>query len=228
MKTRLCMLSCAVAGLLCSGAIADDVFAPNWRGDFLTVTAAWDYWGQEGPGPGTAQPGFYDANPGGLGANPALAYWGSNSYVHDNLFNRQSVLEIGVDSNPDTLQFGLLNYGNGDRKDILIQVTYYQGFGAPLSFDVGALTDIGSPPFPLTDTVAATVLDTMAHPDGWVTSSYGFSLTPKPQAEGLQINFTSYPAYIDQVVIDTRSIPSPGALGVVLIAGVAVSSRRRR
>ena len=45
-----CIVGCAL-GLITAEAEADDIFAPDWRGQPGTVMAEWDFWGIEGAGP---------------------------------------------------------------------------------------------------------------------------------------------------------------------------------
>ena len=53
--------------------------------------------------------------------------------------------------------------------------------------------------------------------DGWYTILYSFTIEPNPIFEDIYIKFSSYPAYVDQVVIDTHCVPEPTT--ILLIAG---------
>lgn len=210
--------------LLCNSvAHADDWFAPDWRGDPLTIVAGWDYWGLGGFGPRSVMPGFYQANPDIFSQPRARAYFDSGVLVHDSLFGRSSVLEIGFDSNPATLAFGITNYTG--TLHYRVQVTYYPGGGAPLDFGVGA--SVGDPPWIFNEFVAAVVTDAHMHPDGWRTAVYDLSFNPYSGSSGISIIFTEYPVYVDQVWIDTLAIPSPGAGSLLAVLGL-MSVRRRR
>ncbi|MFG0285890.1 MAG: GC-type dockerin domain-anchored protein [Phycisphaerales bacterium JB039] len=196
-----CLVALAAAG---PAAVADDVFPPPWRDQTNTVTAGWGFWGLAGPGPRSSPAGYYAANPGGLAEPLARSYINSEVLVQDFLFGRQSVLEVGFRSIPGTLAFGLANYLGYDDKVVYLQITYYPGGGAPLFFDVGTVP--GDPPWQWMDTRPAVVGDTFMHPDGWRTAVYGFKLEPAPAFEGVGIVFTTYPAYVSQIVIDTQAI----------------------
>lgn len=204
-------------------ATADDVFAPSWRGDSLTILAGWDYWGLAGFGPRSIMPGFYQANPDIFAEPRARAYIDSGVLVHDSLFGRPSVLEIGYDSNPAMLAFSMANYIG--TLHYRLQITYYPGGGAPMDFGIGG--GDGDPPWFFADFVDAIVVDAFMHPDGWRTAAYDLSFNPYAGSNGVSIIFTEYPVYVDQVWIDTLAIPTPGAGALLAVAGL-VSLRRRR
>ncbi len=224
------LLTLALLLVFCVGvAQADDVFPPDWRGNFGTVTAGWDFFGPEGLGPRTllqTEAQLIQANPGGFAeVYPSRCYFNSQVYVHDQLWQRQSVLEVNAGG---TLSFALSNYEGGPEKTLLMQITFRPGYGAPMNFDVGAYpSDPGDPPWTLPDTVSAVVLDSFLHDDGWQTNQYGLTFEPNPRFEGFGINFTEYPAFIDQVVIDTWCVPEPASLWLLLCVGAGALTRRR-
>ena len=206
MSTRWTFCAVALAAAA-PAAIADDVFPPPWRGQSNTVTAGWGFWGLAGPGPRTSPASLYLANPGGLAEPVAISYFDSEVLVQDFLFGRQSVLEVGYRSVPGTLAFGIANYAGYDDKTIYMQFTYHPSGSAPMLFRVGSAS--AAPPWPWQDTYPAVVGDTMVHPDGWVTSTYGFTMPAPDIGEAIYIDFITYPAYVSQVVIDTHAICYP-------------------
>ena len=222
----------AVSACLWLGATAygDDQFPPDWRGNFGTVTAGWDYWGPEGLGPRTvmlSEPQLIQANPGGFADPwPAWAHFNSSVYVHDDIGGRQSVLEV---NEYGTLSFRLANYDVPNPiKYLQLQITFRQSMGAPMTFDVGSWTgDPGDPPWNFPNTVAAVVDQSYDHGDGWQTNSYWITFEPNPIYEGFGINFTGYPAFIDQVVIDTWCIPEPASLSLLAVGCLLLTRRRR-
>lgn len=207
-------------------ASADDSFPPSWRGNPNSITAAWDFWGAPGPGPGIVTPGFYQANPDILPDLKAWAQWDSQTLVQNSLFGRTSVLEVGFTSVPSDVGFAVRNYSGFDQTYVRIQVTYWPDGGAPLSFGSGDVP--GDPPWQFPDTFPAIASNTTVHPDGWVTSSYDWLLDPSPAIAGVGVLFINYPAYIDQVVIDTWAVPAPGSVTLVAFGGALLARRRRR
>ncbi len=115
-------------------------------------------------------------------------YW----IAADALFGRQSVLEVGPNGLPGDIGFALRNYNGYTQLTGRAQITYFQGFGAPLEFGIGGIPD--DPPWQRPDFTAAVASDTFMHPDGWVTAMYEYTLDSSPTFHGFGIIFTEYPA----------------------------------
>jgi hypothetical protein len=220
-----------VTMLLATGAaaMADDVFPPSWRYDYNTLTVAWDTWGPYGWGPHYPSGFVVQANPGGFGGIndpfPFQAYYDGGVDHVANAYGRTNVLYV----NDGSLSFSLENYHNDNPwKDMIVQITFYVGqpsgqYGAPMDFTVGAsYADPGNPPWPFGENRDAIVAQSQNHGDGWQTNSYYLSFAPNPDWEGFSIVFTQYPAYVDQVVIDTRCIPEPSTTGLVLAGAIGL------
>ncbi len=214
-------------------AAADDMFPPVWRGNYGTVTAVWDDWGPEGLGPRTllqTESQLFQANPGGFPPNeyPAWAYLDSSVYVHGQLQGRQGVLEIpGSYWTVDHVGFRLSDYAGGDIKYMQVQITFF-GPG-PAWFRLGAFQeDPGEPPWTFDPAVAAVVVDSYHHPDGWQTNSYQFTFEPNPLYEGFSFIFSEdQTGFVDQVVIDTWCVPEPAGFMLALV-GVLLLHRAAR
>jgi hypothetical protein len=214
--------------------LADDSFPPTWRGNYGTMTAGWDNWGQEGMGPRSVdlrENQLIQANPGGFSSLwPARAYFGSNVYCHDTLWGRQSVLEVlGV----GPLSFYFEDYPGNEHKDMSIQITFRPGYGTVVGFWKGTSQfDPNTPPWSYPDYVPAIVQNSVVHADGWQTNSYALSFDPNPNYEGFAINFGThdfdYPVFIDQVVVDTQCVPEPGAIALLGFVGLVATRRSTR
>ncbi len=240
-SARVLIITCALGLVAAVPAWADDVLPPDWRGNYGTVTAEWDFWGQPGQGPGTSflYPDQVTANPGGFEAMQPAAYahWNSSVIVHDSLLGRQSVLEVTPGGGLGPVQFGLLNYDwPNPEKRIRIQITF-QGTGV-LDFYTSAGSDPPgevpwSPTWPLTK-VDAVVSESYQHNDGWQTSAYDLSLEPNPAWEviyldwGYNSGLQDWTAFIDQVVIDTWCVPEPASASLLALAGLLALRRTRR
>lgn len=225
-RSRSIVLPAALVAVLPAAAgLADDSFPASWRGSPNSIVAGWDFWGGPGPGPGLSIPGFYQANPDILPDVKAWAQWDSQVLVQNSLFGRNSVLEVGFAGTPGDLGFAVRNYPGFDQTYVRIQVTYWPDGAAPLSFGSGELP--GDPPWQFPDTFPAIASNTTVHPDGWVTSSYDWLLDPSPSITGVGILFTAYPAYIDQVWIDTWAVPAPSSAALLAFGGLLAARRRR-
>lgn len=218
---------CSVIVALVPAAVglADDAFPPSWRGSPNSIVSGWDFWGAPGPGPGLSTPGFYSANPDILPDLKAWAQWDSQTLVQASLFGRTSVLEVGFAGASSDIGFAVRNYAGFDQTYARIQITYWPDGSAPMSFGSGELP--GDPPWQFPDTFPASVTNTIVHPDGWVTSSYDWILDPGPAITGIGVTFTGYPAYIDQVWVDTWAVPAPGSVALIALGGVLAVRRRR-
>jgi hypothetical protein len=217
-------------------AVADDVFAPSWRGDANSLTVAWETWGLHQSGPQNPPGYLVQANP-NVFTDPFSfsAYYGANVDNVASAYGRNDVLYIHALPGSFPLSFALDNYDTGgERKDMVIQITFLPGenLGSPMDFNIGDIVSPpGSPPWILPINVDAIVSEGMLHSDGWQTNSYKVTYTPNPDAEGIAIEFGTYPAYVDEVVIDTRCIPEPATLvflGTGVIGLMSCAWRRRK
>lgn len=237
-KTTLqCIVLVAVAA---APALGDNIFPPDWRGEYGTIMAEWDDWGPAGPGPGlsvytgdeiTANPGGFDPE-----APAAYASWGDGTSVQDEFSGRQSVLEVNWDGGMAPVSVGLLNYDwDNPEKRIRLQVT---SMGPEvLNFYLASGDwDPGEPQWSTLslEKMAAVVSETNDHDDGWVTRAYDFTIEPNPLWEAVLLDWgfnTGFdPVHIDQIVIDTWCVPEPSStalLSAFVLVTLVFFSRKR-
>ncbi len=220
-------ISMAVFALifLSSEALADDLFPPDWRGQPNTLRAQWLTWDHDYPGP--ILPWWWGFTP------PTLDHpvaWAENATRLLEFGGGLNVLEIHGD---DGLIFEIDNYNEqGPQKHIRVQITYYYDppgipagtFGQPTAFDVTPWYDRTPGQDQLIPAVVADKSD--PDPNGWITAAYDFTIEPNPDKEYIGLKFSSYPAYVDQVVIDTWCVPEPATLAL-LLGGLALLNRKR-
>ncbi|RKY06419.1 MAG: hypothetical protein DRP56_07445 [Planctomycetota bacterium] len=232
-------VSLMIAIFVISGVVvADDLFPPDWRGDARTVTAEWDSWAPIDPvsNPdqwsfGTGQFAmdvpFAMLNPDGI--DLLSTYEGRSDVLHLHEYGEGYLPGLG---------FHLPNFIGGDYKTVRVQVTYWPdefGNDAWLSNDFFVLAgmdplnpDNTLPGYGINDDpIAATWIDEQEN-GGWLTETYEFTITPNPAWEDIWFGFEEYPAYVDQVVIDTICIPEPATLLLLSLGGLALRKRKQQ
>lgn len=209
----ICVLSIA------STVLADDIMSPQWRGQSGTVTAQWNSWIGFG----------YEMYPDSWGSNPGVSFT-PNAYAYSGAsflseFNgRTNIIELTGDHQID---FAMPNFDTQNPfKEVQIQVTYYAVSGFQWS-SVSAWADMAeiSEPAFITEN---------SYGNGWYTDVWDLTIQPNPSWELIYVNFTNglsgteplYPAYIDQVVIDTIC-PEPATIAF-LAAGALLLGRKKK
>ena len=183
-------------------AQADDDFAPMWRGSAGSVYAEFDAWA-----------GFYNSPPAGFFTGPDV--WSTTPFPDVNsvgapeaerinagtlnLFPRSQVVSI---NEADGLIIKMRNYENANPvKKIRLQLTYEQSH-APSGFAVWTgWGKVGIPQVFAASSVLVT--SSVVKNGGWITAAYEIKLHPNPAAETIGFRFDGYPAFLDQVVVDT-------------------------
>ncbi len=185
---------------------ADDDFPPPWRLEEPgTVYAEFDYWQGFQPGGATTPPDVWNTYPGPLLAPEAQRI---NAGYVSGLSPRTAIVRI---NEPDGLIIKLYNYPEmNPEKVIRIQVTYLsedpqspQFPNSMFGFNVWMGWGINSGPHFFFDAGEHLIYSSVIKPGGWVTEAYEFTLMPNPQAETIGLKFKQYPAFVDQVVVDT-------------------------
>ena len=219
MKRLITICAVAVGFILTTTGVAtaDDVMWPPWVDQDGTVAAGWGDWtGFPGPMP----PDWWESNP---SVSPDPCAWGatydSAEFLPDYM-GRDDVVKLTGD---EDLMFRMPNFfRENPLKKIWIQVTYYQTDpGQYPWFEVTADIVGMSDPF---------LEDEIDWQDGWVTEAWSFEIWPNPLSEDIELNFAGpdvYPAYVDQVVIDTQCIPEPTTIALLGIGALSLLRRRK-
>ena len=197
---------------------ADDIFPPWYWGEQNSQFWVWDTW-MNAPGPMAPDSGGTVPD----GAFPPGVGYASTSGLMDEFMGRFDVMEVVQD---DGLLFEL---DNADvmqpEKQVRIQVTFHSQGGAPTAFDVVPWYN-GLPGNDLC--IPAVVAECLQQENGWMTCAYDFILEPNPEFESFGLKFDTYPAFVDQVVIDTWCVPEPATLSLLAIGACLPVIRRRR
>ena len=216
-----------IAILTLSGsALADDVLPPPWRGEDRTLTAVWDTW------PDGVPNWWLDIPPDTWSSSPTLptAPWadlGGGAFQDREDIGGLGRLNTVVTFDDFEVELIVPNYSENEYKDIWVQITYFPWTFEMLSgFAVDALGIEGS--------TEENFEGWVVHPDGWVTEAWSRRIWPNPSEEGIALYFIDlpgvdpYPVVIDQVVIDTRCVPEPATMSLLVLGGLGALARRRR
>jgi hypothetical protein len=192
--------------------LADDLTPPSWRGDAGTT---FQHWGFDQPGGGPPDAGLN--NPYGL-----PLFTPSNGATWDPIDpsgQRTGTYMITFDQ---TLNFEIPNHGqHGAQKELWLQYVYttIDGIGptsAVIDYSTGSnFTLISSSPTDLGGGLYHQL------------DIYSYADCPPGELVTLSPGSLMSPAWIDQVVIDTRCVPAPATVGLIGAAGL-IGARRRR
>lgn len=216
---RLLLVSVGIA-LVAPASSADDLTPPSWRGAPGSTFQHWNFSG--GPTGGPPDAGL--ANPYGvpfLAPGPTATWFpfgpplpAPPPPVRPGVWGLAGVAGAGPG-----LVFTIPNAGvpPPDFKLMRIQVTF---------LDVIPLGAVGVPGFGTIVLGAPTFVTPL--PDSWTHAYWDLTLPLCPPFETVGIGAPAgATCFIDQVVIDTICVPSPGSGAILALAGI-VGVRRRR
>lgn len=223
MKTRAQTFFVAVVVACClfSTAWADDVVPPPWRGDANTTFQEWEFLTNDNP---AAPLAGNLSNPYG---SPSAAitvgtlgsgWWATYPPIAG---GREGVWDIGqgdgqiVLTIPNSADTGPLTW-----KEVLVQIAYYKDLTGAPTIDVpgASLSDSGSQ---LVETVPS-------WGQWWVDWSL-WRIEPNPLEETIIISGNDpNMSMIDQIVVDTQSVPEPASFLLMAFGGVSFLFRRRK
>jgi len=212
---------CVVA-ILCIGVIfasnclADDLLPPSWRGEANSTFQMWEFGNSNIPADLSA--GWF--NPYGTPQaninNPFnLVSWlpsynaGGNvtAYGIWKLYAGTLILDI-----PNTL-----NTDPDSSKEIWLQITYFDPYGAGLSLPIDV-----NPDYAELTRERSIILDT-----NFTHDTYKIILKPNPLEETITISPIQCQLYVDQIVIDTICVPEPATIMLLGLAGLLIRKRIR-
>ncbi len=219
MQTNHFMVALAAATVVAAPCFADD-FAPPWyRGQPLSVQAAWEF---NQPVTGfDIYPDFFNAvgGDGTLfdGFQTKIELDSPNSWAW--MPNTGGITPTGPGG--ASLSFKVQNFVDQMPQKLgRIQFTFDSAVVAFLPPDVFNVAGvIGGQELPGTFGQLQVVDSRHAYVD--------FTMIPNPWWEHIDV-FVPFGTTLDEVVIDTISIPGPGALAILSVAGLMTGGARRR
>jgi hypothetical protein len=219
-KRRIAMNKVITICLMCmfaGTALADIAITPDWRGLPGTVTAEWDSWSGSSS---SMSPDYWTSNP-SLPQFPPNA--GTDGTLLSEFEGRTDVIELTGDYQ---IEFSMPNFPPNDHKEMLVQVTYY----ATTSFQFSWLDVVADEA-----DIGQTFIGAYYMGEGWWTDVWSVQIYPNPESETIFVNFSDmygtgeslYPAYLDQVVIDTWCVPEPATICLLGLGALSLIRRKR-
>ena len=196
--------------VLCSVALADDLNPPSWRGQPDTTFQLWEFSTNTQP----AVPNI-DGNPYGdplaliLGAFPKTR-WLTTDRGQQGVWVTEEWIQLEIPNTENTEP--------NSFKEIWLQMT----------FDVG--TDAFPVVFIVPDADPFTLEPVFIAPDPVGTYTYGIwdiIIEPNPRFESIYILPRECTLYMDEIVVDTRCVPEPTTMVMMVLGGIALLIRRK-
>jgi len=214
---RATIVSCVLlsATLVGGSAVADDLTAPGWRGNYSTTSQVWDFRYKAG----VSAPYIYDPDGPAVGGQPPLddtqLTVSGGAWNHPDPFG-SSRLGMWLITGEYMEVFVENHEPPNDFKWVLVQITWQETCGCdPLALEALDPAPVGPP-----ELISEIPLDY-----GWIHSTYEWRIEPNPQWESFRIVGA---AIIDEVIVDTWCIPEPASASLLLTAGVVALIRRRK
>lgn len=206
--------SLLICGVIAGVALADT--APGWRGEPDTTFQQWDFTGNsQTPAPNPLTNGYgtptlsIDYNPPfGSGWYNTLGGYGSRQGFWD-IANGSMSLDIPSVAVP---AFYL---------QIQLQVVYWKDISQAPSYNLSpSAVQIGS--------TITTLVEDPAGLGAWFSDLIVWEVTPGPADQFITVlGDASFGSVIEQIIIDTKPVPEPGALGLGLAFAGALLIRPR-
>lgn len=216
-----------LSALLITTCFADDFNPPDWRGDPLSIEAEWDF--ENGPPEYELVPDVTYNTVGGSNGETLSGYlthidYGTNSYYVD---DPDGAGPKGAGWYFDGFVIHIDNWIDLEPyKDIRVQFTAYKE-----TID-GQILELGDPTAMGLD-VSAVPLDSWSvtgggwDSDGVITWAWlDIRIWPNPDREDLWFDTPLQGVIIDQVYVDTISIPEPATMGLLIVGSLALVRKR--
>jgi hypothetical protein len=208
--------TCVIAPQL----LADDAYAPSWRGSEGTTFQRWNFDTESNPGSPTSESNAYGSSTATITVDPVMGSgWWSQM---DGLGSKTGFWDIGGEGGKIDLAINNTP-GASAATDVWIQVTYFQD-----------LTD--APTLDLQPT-GATMLSQESQTveqapisgtwQVWLTK---WHMDPNSGSFGVTLTGSPMGSIIEDVVVDTKvaAVPEPASFVGLLCGGLAMIARRRR
>jgi hypothetical protein len=193
--------------LMATSAGADDFAPPLWRGFPNTTWGQWEFGTDDQTPP--ADDGFFAFGDPSMTVTP-----GTNMGWLDDYEGRQGVwqlsgwFDVTLQNDPVERPF----------KDIWLQLTWF-----PQNETAAPVIEILDPE--VSEPFVTTPTDDEELSDGWHHTVFHFQIFPNPAEETLRVQGA---INVDEVVIDTRCVPEPATLVLVVTGSIGVILLRRR
>ncbi len=217
-----------LSALLITTCFADDFNPPDWRGDPLSVEAEWGF--ENGPPEFELVPDGIHNTVGGSNGETLSGYLthidsGPQSYYVD---DPDGAGPKGAGWFFDGFVIHIDNWiDNEPYKDIRIQFTGYK------ELVDGPILELGDPFAMGLDVSAVPLENWMVTDGGWnsdgvMTWSWlDIRIWPNPDREDIWFNTPLPGVIMDQVYVDTISVPEPGTISLLAIGALSLLRKRR-
>lgn len=225
-QKRLMYLVIALAATaMGSQAMADDLFPPPWRGGPLSTLAEWEFFGPLNPIPPDGALPVIVGDGMGPGVVPLATMSGAIAWFPS--FDGDGAWlgtgPPGIDGYIDLL---IPNWIDQEPlKIIQVQMTIQPQGGNPPRPHVESIS--ASDPLGIDSVVRMSVVERLIDPLNFIFHRTEiWKIRPNPDWEQIRIAVPA-DSYVDQIVVDTISIPEPASMALVLVAVAGLAVHRR-